>query len=297
MVSLSTMWGAKRFPHMANFVATAQKMGFSHVELNYDLSPPLLAQVLENGQLPVSSIHAPCPSPPVPSGVSASRLPLSSLEGEERRWSIDLAKATIDLAARLGAGAIVLHMGAVGYYREEERSLRRKIREGQPEAAEELRRYLVAERARLRLPFWQAALASLEELVSHAQEKGVVLGLENRLYQYEIPSLEELEEGFGRFGSDSLGYWHDVGHAEIQARSGFRPHQDWLARLGHRIVGMHLHDVAGFSDHQPPGRGTVDWDMIARHLPSTALRVCEISSGEPDQVAAALPFLRQKGIL
>ncbi|HKZ50465.1 MAG TPA: hypothetical protein VJ256_01720, partial [Dehalococcoidia bacterium] len=62
--------------------------------------------------------------------------------------------------------------------------------------------------------------------------------------------------------------------------------------------GCHLHDVAGLGDHRAPGQGSVDWRYIAEGLPPEALRVLEINSrATPEEVAAAVPFLREKGVL
>jgi sugar phosphate isomerase/epimerase len=95
-----------------------------------------------------------------------------------------------------------------------------------------------------------------------------------------------------------VGYWHDVGHAEVLDRLGLVPKERWLKELGGRCLGSHLHDVVGLIDHRAPGRGTADWDYISRYLPAHALRVLEINQGVPEeQVAGALDFLRQRGLL
>ena len=94
-----------------------------------------------------------------------------------------------------------------------------------------------------------------------------------------------------------VGYWHDVGHAQAQENLGLGTHREWLQRFGRRIVGAHLHDIAGIQDHLAPGLGTMDWDFVARHLPAAALRTCEFQySNSPREVADGVRVLMERGI-
>ncbi|MFU8796283.1 MAG: hypothetical protein ACNA7X_03170, partial [Dehalococcoidia bacterium] len=79
---------------------------------------------------------------------------------------------------------------------------------------------------------------------------------------------------------------------------GFGSHEEWLSRLGRSMVGIHLHDVTGISDHHAPGAGEVDWDAIARHLPAQAIKVCEIGEWNcGDRLRGVVGFLQKSGIL
>jgi len=33
--------------------------------------------------------------------------------------------------------------------------------------------------------------------------------------------------------------------------------------IGDTVIGIHLHDVVGISDHSPPGKGDLDWNIVA----------------------------------
>jgi sugar phosphate isomerase/epimerase len=95
-----------------------------------------------------------------------------------------------------------------------------------------------------------------------------------------------------------VGYWHDVGHAEVQWRLGYVDKRAWLDALAPRTLGCHLHDVDGIGDHRAPGRGDVEWEYLARGLPAGALRVFEINQHQPDEaVAGAIAFLRERGVV
>jgi sugar phosphate isomerase/epimerase len=100
------------------------------------------------------------------------------------------------------------------------------------------------------------------------------------------------------YTSDEVGYWHDVGHAEVQARLGYVDKRAWLDALAPRTIGCHLHDVDGIGDHRAPGRGDVEWEYLAAGLPPAAQRVLEINQHEPDDaVAGAVAFLRERGVV
>ena len=93
---------------------------------------------------------------------------------------------------------------------------------------------------------------------------------------------------------ETVGYWHDVGHAEVLENLGFGTHEEWLQRFAQRMVGIHLHDVVGVDDHQAAGLGNVDWELVARYLPAGALLTCEFQNyNSPEQVKTGLDLLRR----
>ena len=97
-------------------------------------------------------------------------------------------------------------------------------------------------------------------------------------------------------GPDRLGFVYDVGHAQALARLGFFPHEEWLRRFAARMIGVHLHDVVGVNDHTAPGRGEVDFRMVAKYLPGDAFRTLEVqSSNSPEQIARGLQILVDAG--
>jgi len=317
-ISLSTMWAQGRFHHLGDFVQAVRRLGFPRIEINYTVAPQGLDELLEMGDAIFPSLHAPVPRVKTSRGRWSDELNLASLDEEERRLAVDLARTTIDWAAKVGASCVVLHLGGVsagggsasGGGSEAlppEKELRRLFDAGQANSyrAELLR----ADCHRLRAEGLPAdrqgapahlaqARASLRELADHAAALGIALGLENRYHFHEIPNVDEMKALLANYPPTAVGYWHDVGHAEVLDRLGLIDKHRWLRELGERCLGVHLHDVIGLKDHQAPGQGDADWDYIARYLPPTALRVCEIDQRTPeDAVAASIPFLRQRGLL
>jgi sugar phosphate isomerase/epimerase len=138
---------------------------------------------------------------------------------------------------------------------------------------------------------------SLGELAAYAAQAGVRLAVENRYHYLEIPLLDEVS-GLLEAGDGQIGFWYDVGHAEVLDRLGFGPHEEWLRRHACHMTGVHLHDVRGLRDHYAAGLGEIDWDMVAAYLPANALRTCEFrSDNTPEQVAAGLRFLVSKNCI
>jgi sugar phosphate isomerase/epimerase len=294
------MWSKDRFRHMEEFIREAGEFGFAQVELNSVITPERLKELLEVDGVRVSSIHCPCPVTFSPRGIWGSELLLSALDKLTRGEAIDFGKRTIELAAAVGARVVILHAGRVELEFALEERLHQLYTQGLSSEREfaATRERLIEQRKTRAAVYVEAAAESIRELLNFASERGLFLGLETRAYFYEIPSLEEMQQLLQEFAGEPLGYWHDVGHAEIQARLGFAPHQEWFSCFQNKIIGVHLHDVVGIQDHWAPGIGSLDWDFIARNLPPDAIKVCEIGEwNERDNVGRAVPFLRSKGIL
>ena len=137
---------------------------------------------------------------------------------------------------------------------------------------------------------------SILELLVYAEPLGIRLGIENRYHYMEIPSPDELEILLSLAGPDRIGFLYDVGHAQTLDRLGFYPHEGWLKRFSLRIIGAHLHDVRDTTDHYAPGRGSVNFEMVAAYLPAGAFRTCEFQTfNSPEQVKAGLKFLAEVG--
>ena len=298
-VALSTMWAKDRFDDMAEFAAEAKEFGFSHVEINASVSPQGLSELVETS-IPISSIHSPSPAVLSSRGVPVADLSLSSLEANEREEAVSFAKKTIDLASQVGARAVVLHMGEVPIDLSLDHELRRLYQQNltQSEKYDEVKRGLTHQRISKAPPYLEAARKSLEELSEYTRDKGIMLGVETRFYFHEMPNIDEMEELLRQVEGGLVGYWHDVGHAEVNQRLGFTSHEEWLSRFGDRMIGIHLHDVLGIRDHRPPGKGDVNWNMVAEYLPQEALKVCEIAEwNEAEQIRGVVDFLQKQGIL
>ena len=291
--SLSTMWIQQRFDNLNDFFSAGNAMGFKQFELGHVVRPEMFDGV-QPGQQTISSIHAPCPVDPGPWDY------LASLDEEKRKRAVAQAIDTIALAQKFKAPVVVLHMGKAAVDPSLERRLRDLYNDGQQDTQEYegAKRRLVEARARVQAQNLAAAARSLEELSQHAQAAGVKLGLENRSYYYEVPDIGEMSTLLTSSDPGTVFYWHDTGHAQNLENLGFTRHEEWLKTFASRMVGVHLHDIAGLRDHRVAGRGEMNWPMIASHLPAQAIRTCEFDwPYSEEEIVAGVEYLRQAGCL
>lgn len=301
-VALSTMW-AQQERFAADFVAfarVARSAGYDGIEVSHSTGPDGLAALLRQEVLPILSLHAPAPRVPTGRGGSNGALNLAATDEEERREAVAHTLRTVAHAAAVGARVVVVHLGGLPAMLPAERRLRELYHAGQivSAMADAARAEAHRERAAAVAPHLTAAHRSLAEIAREAAARGVMIGLENRLHFHEIPSAEETLALLAEYPPDEVGYWHDVGHAEVQGRLGLIDHRAVLAMLAPRLVGTHLHDVRGITDHRAPGTGDVDWRFVAAALPPSAARTLEIDQREPEPLLAqALRVLRAYGVL
>jgi FMN phosphatase YigB (HAD superfamily)/sugar phosphate isomerase/epimerase len=297
--SLSTMWGMKKFAAFGDFLLAADRFGFAGVELNHQVRPTTLEGVDLNG-CPVRSIHEPCPAVISSEALRMQDLLISSPDETRRQQGVASIKPSIDLAHELGAHTVVVHSGQVQADGVLENELRTLFNNGQAHSQRfsETRDRLVELRASLVGPFLEAVKKSLLELLDYASFFKIRLGIENRYHYLDLPTLEEMGDLLALAGLDRLGFLYDVGHAQTQDRLGFYPHEEWLMRYASRIIGVHLHDVAGVDDHWAPGLGEVDFRMVASYLPREAYRVLEVKSvNTPEQIKAGMQILIDTGCI
>jgi sugar phosphate isomerase/epimerase len=297
--SLSTMWAINTLPTLADFFEFARRTGFASIELNHKITPAMLDGI-DMSRYSFSSVHEPCPA-----HISADELKkrdwlVSSINEENRYKGVDAIKRSIDLASQLGSTAIVIHAGHVSPDTGPEKKLRALIASGCRESDEyrEIHGQMIQTRASLAEACFESVQKSIVELLAHAEGTGVRLGIENRYHYMEFPSPDELGNLLALADPDRIGFLYDVGHAQTLDLLGFYPHLEWLKRFAPRIIGTHLHDVVGTTDHYAPGLGTVDFDMVAQYLPENAFRTCEFQTfNTPEQVKAGLRVLVEHGCI
>jgi sugar phosphate isomerase/epimerase len=300
--ALSTMWAQQeRFRgHFDDFARIALESGYEAIEVSHSTDAEGLERLIGCGILPVVSLHAPTPRERDGRGRWNADLNLAGVDEEEREAALAATLKTIEYAARCGAGAVVVHLGGCGNnLLPAERQLRTMYQAGKQGTEEfaSLRSEAETQRQALAGEHLPQARRSLEELADAASRSGVALGLENRLHYHEIPRWDEVPGLLEPYAADLVGYWHDVGHAEVLDRLGLVDRNLWLDTNGARAIGSHLHDVRGIVDHRAPGEGDVDWDYIARGLPGGAMRTWEINQHAPEELLApALDLLINRGV-
>jgi len=298
MLSISTSWMAAD-ASISDWLTQVKALGVGAIELSYRVSHTQLEEVvvgLNRLNLRVSSIHNFCPTPndgPTTRHVS-NYYRLSSIDEVERQLAVKWTKAAIDTAQRVGAQVVVIHAGQVDC--DDERSIKlfdlfTDGRKDTPAFADERGRILRL-RDKQRAPFIEALERSLGELTGYANTKGVKIGLETRYYPLEIPNFDEIGYFLKKFDKSVVGYWHDVGHAEMNSRLGIKPHLDFLTFYQDRLIGVHIHGMLGRRDHLAPFEGDFDLNPWLPFFGDPVIRVIEskpVASAE--MIKAALPNL------
>lgn len=301
-LALSTSWnGADGAAAPSAILEQAAALGFRRVEayqhFTTDALGALAAEAAARG-MEIGTLHGPCP---VPADERGQRLPwadpLSSTAEPARLLAVDALRRTIDAAAGLGAGAIVVHLGTTGIVSRQREVFESAERNGRDsEVHRDLVRRVLAEREAAKGPALAAGLRSIRALGEHARGTGVRLGVETRDGYHEIPSLEEMAEVLAACEGLPVGYWHDAGHGAKLEFGGFWEHEAYLRRYGQRLVGMHVHDTRGPRDHLAPGEGTTDFAMLARYLPPDSFKTLELHPRvTAEQITRACDLLRPLG--
>lgn len=273
------------------------ELGFSQIELSHGIRivlVPGLLKAIEEKVVSVVSTHNFCPLPPGIHLAAPNLFEPSARDRREREQWLRYTKRSLEFAAQVGAGAVVCHLGGVGFFwTNPAESFRHWADQEGGIAACDVsafarRRDRVMARIRKRLPhYWTPLIDSIGQIEALAQEKQVRLGFENRERMEELPLDADFDSLFEALGPDTMGrYWHDTGHAELKQRCGLLDHRAHLAILAPRLIGFHLHDVnAAGADHQPIGSGTVDFTMISSFWQPHHILVLELSpTARPEDV-------------
>ena len=283
MISLSTAWNPKQLRSVAKQIAAGRRLGFRAFEIGmsvFSLDLEAVMKEVERHALAISSVHALCSAREEPPPLDWGGW-IAEPDEARRQEGVALTKETIDIARRVGAGAVVIHGGTLpmpdGPALQGE--LYRSASPGAREGRHPMLDAFIEQRKRIAPSYLRTLETSLKELCEYAS--GMVLALENRYYISELPHNEEFQLLFDRVGAPNLRYWHDTGHAQILDRLGFVSQVGLLEQYGGRLAGMHLHDIKGFEDHQPPGAGDFNFGAVAEHLRPGVARVMEISSRFP----------------
>ncbi len=291
--ALSTMWGVDQNIPFNETFTSARKIGFSRFELNHKVSPALFKQ-WDTNRFYIATVHDPCPAEYTYEEMKQRDFMISSLDETRRLKSIDLIKHTIELACKLGAKSVVIHPGTMMCDRSRDSQLRKLFQNGQRHttAYETLLNEIIIDRARWVAPYLETVVKSLEGIIGFAKETGVSLGLENRYRYYDLPLPDEMEQLLDLCKEDWFGFQYDVGHAQTLDVMGLVNHDEWLNRFSTRMIGVHLHDVIGITDHQVPGTGDVDFRRIAKFIPEYALKTFEIGpQASLEELAGGLEYL------
>ena len=257
-------------------------LGFENVELSHGVRVSLVGgiqEVVDAGEVRISSLHNFCPLPIEVQGASPDCYEFTSHRPFDQKRAVKLTIQTIDFAARLGAGLVVLHLGRV-HMGPATKRLGVLAKEGKQDSREwvKLKIEAVKEREKKAPLYRQRVLECLKPIVEHATNRNILLGCEGRFAYEEFPSEREYPALLDEINSPNVGYWHDFGHIQVKHNLGFLDHYEWLKSIRHRLFGCHLHDTQWpTTDHRVPFAGGSEYDRLIPLLPENCLLVWELS--------------------
>lgn len=259
-----------------------RELGFEFAELSHgiriSLMPGILAAV-DAGEIKISSVHNFCPLPMGVNHAAPNVFKFTTTDRWERDNALKHTLKTIETAARVGAGSVVLHLGEITM-RDYTDKLLKMAGEGQLGSPrfEKLMTEALEKRESRKDPYVERADELLKQFVEAAARHGLKLGIENRDAVEEIPFEGDLPFWLKRQPVETVGYWHDTGHAQIKEHLGLILHRFHLENLADRLIGMHIHDVLPPGrDHQEPGTGSIDFAALAPFVQKAPIKVFEFS--------------------
>jgi len=280
LLALSTAWSVQKHNSGESLVEEIIDMGFSAIELSVEITEEMLDEVLalyKKGKIKILCLHNFCPKlTQVPLGRSLlSAYLFSAIDREERKKAIELTKRTIDFAHLLNAEAVLIHCGEV--------NIENRAKEifdcwakGEKARGERLMSQVLSEREREKVVYLENTLRSLEEISNYSERFNIKLGIENRFFHHEIPNFAEIRTILDHFRGRNVFYWHDTGHARVAQKLGLvNSDETFLKEYSNKLLGVHLHDIIGFSDHRSPGTGEIDFRSVARYLNRHTIKVLE----------------------
>jgi sugar phosphate isomerase/epimerase len=276
-----------------------RELGFEYAELSHGTRISLLPGILEAvdaGEMKISSLHNFCP---LPMGVNNSAPNLYQFSAErprERELAERYTMKTLELAGRVKAPLVVLHLGSVDMKNYTDKLLELVARgEKGTSKYERLCAELDEKRESKKGPFLERMKELLKKLLAEAESRGVVLGAENRQAVEELPFESDFQFLFRELASPNLAYWHDTGHAQIKENLGFIFHQMHVESLRDRLYGFHIHDVQfPGRDHCARGSGTIDFAALKAWVKPQHIKVFEFGpSLTPEEVRSGVEHVKR----
>ncbi len=256
-------------------------LGFDYAELSHGIRLSLVPGIIdavEAGVIKISTLHNFCPLPIGITRAAPNIYRFTAIDRRERERAFRQSIQTLDLARRLKAQLVVLHMGSIEM-REYTDRLLEMVGSGQHRTPRYERLCFEVEERRQekREKHEEYAYEILGLLQQEARSRSLQLGIENREALEEIPFESDFGFLFLQFDSKVVRYWHDTGHGQIKENLGFIQHADHVAGLAEYLAGFHIHDVAmPGRDHMPPGKGMIDFAAMAPTVRPEHIKVLEL---------------------
>jgi sugar phosphate isomerase/epimerase len=281
-------------------------LGFKRIELSHGVRlslVPGILQALEEGIVEISSVHNFCPLPGSVQHAAPNLYQPSAMDGREQNLWHRYSIQTLDFALKVGADRIVMHSGRVSFFFFSAEGRLDKWIDASEISAHELTdsQAFLKRRDKAMRAIRRAAKKTIprirenyKNLLPEVEQRGLKLCLENREGMQEMPLDADHDDFLASLEApEHAVYWHDVGHAQIKQQLGLLNHREHLEKMAPRLAGFHLHDVTESGrDHQVPGTGTIDFQMISEFVRPEHTLVLELNPRlTSEEVAAAREYI------
>lgn len=256
-------------------------LGFEYAELSHGIRLSLVPGILdavEAGEIKISSLHNFCPLPIGITSAAPNIFLFSASDNRERDNAYRHTVKSLDMAQRVKAPVVVLHLGQI-----EMKDYTHRLIEMASNGQRDTPKYqkLCAEadekREAKKDKYLQLAYDVLRRIEEQAAQRGVVLGIENRERLEELPLDSDFPFLLREFAGGIVRYWHDTGHAQIKENLGFIQQIMQVESLTEDLAGFHIHDTDfPGSDHLPPGKGKVDFAALKPLVKAEQFKVFEL---------------------
>ena len=248
-------------------------LGFEYAELSHGIRISLVPGILEAvdaGEIKISTLHNFCPLPLGVNHAAPNLYEFSDERPRQRELAVKHTLKTFELAGRVKASLIVLHLGSIEM-KDYTGKLCEMLERGEKDSPKyeklcaEVSKTLDAKKEK----FFERTKETLRIILPEAEKRGLRLGCENRQALEEIPIESDFQFMFREISSPNLCYWHDCGHAQIKENLGFIYHVMHLESLRDRLAGFHVHDV------QFPARATTPRPAPVALISAAPQAVCK----------------------
>ncbi|WP_219836208.1 sugar phosphate isomerase/epimerase [Paenibacillus sp. R14(2021)] len=292
--SFSTCWNIKRHAVGREMADEIRALGFHRVELNYNVTREHLRTIepmIERGEIGVSSVHNTFPHIEDPDYGTDSVL-LGFDDEEKRRRAVDLLVQSAEYANRYGAKAVVVHPGEVPFDYNIDETLKGIYKEQGPDsqAYRKLWDQMLDRRESLSGHYLRRIQHSLEEACERIAAKGwdVALGIETRSRCYQMPTLAEAKTIIDSMKGAPLYLWYDIGHGMMMERMGLYDNANEANAMKDDIIGVHIHETIGLSDHYCPYVHSKDdsyFDRFLAIIDQAPIKVYELKAAcRPEEI-------------
>ncbi|MBM6385339.1 MAG: TIM barrel protein [Paenibacillus sp.] len=302
--SFSTCWNIKRHQVGEAMIQEIRELGFRRIELNYNVTKGMLTSIepmIERGEIGISSVHNTFPHVPDPDYGTDSVL-LGFQDETKRQKAIELLVGSAEYAHRYGAEAVVVHPGEVPIPEDVSKELGQLYNDEGKGSSKYRSKWeeFMERRQALSSGYVQQIIRSLDEVCNQAAAKGlnVQFGIETRSRPQQIPTLAEAKTIIEALRGASVGIWYDTGHAIMMDRLGLYDSVGEMQGLMDDIVGVHIHETLGLSDHWCPYVHSQDMHFYDAYLPMihrARVKVYELKSAcTPDEIHESHELLMKK---